>query len=63
MVKKMGSLCTLVIRLAVMTVLAGAAELLVPDGTLRVTVSTAIGLAFVSTAAMEITRIFEGLGV
>lgn len=53
----------LVIRLTVMSLFAGAAELLVPDGTLRGTVSTAVGLAFVSAAVMEIVRIFDALGV
>ena len=59
----MEQLVQLVIRLTVMSLLAGAAELLVPDGNLRGTASTAVGLAFVSAAVTEIVRIFDALGV
>ena len=42
--RRMEQLVQLVIRLTVMSLLAGAAELLVPDGNLRGSASTAVGL-------------------
>ena len=59
----MEQLVQLVIRLTVMSLLAGAAELLVPDGNLRGSESTAVGLAVVSAVVTEIVRIFDALGV
>ena len=58
----METLGLLVIRLSVMAVTAGAAELLVPDGSLRGCVWAAVGLSFVAAAVTEIIRIFGMLG-
>jgi len=58
----MEMLCSAVLRIAVMALVAAVAELLVPEGTLRNTVSIAAGLTFISEAAMEILRIFRGIG-
>ena len=52
----------LFIRLAVMALLAGAAELLVPEGALRGAAATA-GIAFASAAAAQIMGIFDAWGV
>lgn len=58
----METFCLMVIRLSMMAITAGAAELLVPDGSLRGCVSAAVGLSFVAAAVMEILRIFGMLG-
>lgn len=58
----METFCRMVVRLSMMAITAGAAELLVPDGSLRGCVSAAVGLSFVATAVMEILRIFGMLG-
>ncbi len=58
----METFCLMVIRLSMMAITAGAAELLVPDGSLRGCVSAAVGLSFVATAVTEILRIFGMLG-
>ena len=53
----------LFIRLAVMALLAGAAELLVPEARCAVRAATAVGIAFASAAAAQIMGIFDAWGV
>lgn len=58
----METFCLMVIRLSMMAITAGTAELLVPDGSLRGCVSAAVGLSFVAAAVTEILRILGMLG-
>lgn len=53
----------LFIRLAVMALLAAAAELMTPEGGLRSATTTAIGLSLVSAVASQIMGIFGAWNV
>lgn len=59
----MEQLLALFIRLAVMALLAAAAELLTPEGGLRPAAATAIGLSLVSAVASQIMGIFGAWNV
>lgn len=59
----MEQLLALFIRLAVMALLAAAAELMTPEGGLRPATATAIGLSLVSAVASQIMGIFGAWNV